>query len=55
MSDVMSSWIKILLGLVVLAVVGVGVSLIFKNQIIDFFKNLVSSGTPATNFLPLVK
>ena len=35
--------IKIIIGLIVVAAVVFGVYLIFKNQIIDFFKNLFSS------------
>jgi len=35
--------IKIILGLIVVAAVVFGVYLIFKNQIIDFFKNIFSS------------
>ena len=38
-----STLIKIILGLMVVVAVVFGVYLIFKNQIIDFFKNLFSS------------
>lgn len=55
MSEAMSSWVKILLGVIVLAVIITGVSLIFKNNIIDFFKNLVGISSPATILLPLMK
>lgn len=37
--------IKIILGIVVVVVVVFGVYLIFKNQILDFFKNIVPSVT----------
>lgn len=53
MSEVMSSWMKIILGLIVLAAIVTGVSLIFKNNIISFFKNL--GGSAAGIFLPLIK
>lgn len=42
MSEVMSSLVKILLGIVVLVVVVGGLYLIFKNNVIDFFKNLAA-------------
>ena len=46
--------IKIILGIAVVVVVGVGISIFFKNQIIGFFKGL--SGTaPDVIFLRLVK
>jgi hypothetical protein len=51
MSDVLSSWMKILLGVIVLVVIVAGVSLLFKNNIIDFFKNL---GGSTGIFLPLI-
>jgi len=38
-----STLIKIILGLIVVVAVVFGVYLIFKTQIIDFFKNLFSS------------
>jgi len=38
-----STLIKIILGLIVVATVVLGLYFIFKNQIIDFFKNIFSS------------
>jgi len=38
-----STLIKIILGLIVVVAVVLGLYFIFKNQIIDFFKNLFSS------------
>ena len=38
-----STLIKIILGLIVVTAVVLGLYFIFKNQIIDFFKNLFSS------------
>ncbi len=35
--------IKIILGIIVVAAVVTGLSLIFKNQVIDFFKNIFAS------------
>ena len=35
-----SQLIKIILGVLVIVSVIIGISLIFKNQILDFFKNL---------------
>ncbi len=45
--------IKLILGVVVLAVVVLGVYYFFKNYVIDFFKNL--SGTEPEFFLSLIK
>ena len=57
MSEVMSSLIKIILGLVVVAAVVTGVSLLFKNSIISFFRGLGSSNVTGTAgaFLSLLK
>ena len=38
-----STLIKIILGLIVVVAVVLGLYFIFKNQIIDFFKNIFSS------------
>jgi len=46
--------IKLIIGIFVVVIVIVGVSLFFKNQIFDFFKNL-SVGTPAKIFMGLLK
>jgi hypothetical protein len=45
--------IKWIIGILVIVVVVVGVYLFFKNQVIDFFKNL-SVGTPKI-FTTLIK
>jgi hypothetical protein len=42
MSEVMSSLTKIILGIVVLVIVVGGLYLIFKSNVIDFFKNMMS-------------
>jgi hypothetical protein len=55
MTEVMSSLMKIILGLVVLIAVVAGVSLLFKNNIISFFKGLAGSETTAGAFLTLLK
>lgn len=46
--------IKIIMGIFVVVVVGVGVYLIFRNQILDFFKGL-SGGNQLTTFMALIK
>ena len=46
--------IKIILGIIVVIAVVVGVSLFFKDKVIDFFKGL-SVGKQAGIFLALVK
>ncbi len=46
--------IKWIIGVLVIAVVVVGVYLFFKNQIYDFFKNL-SVGTSSKLFIGLIK
>jgi hypothetical protein len=46
--------IKIILGIVVVVAVAAGVYLFFRNQIIDFFKNL-SAGNPNEVFMVLAK
>ena len=46
--------IKIILGIFVVVVVGIGVYLFFKNQIIDFFKGLSPENTTGI-FLALIK
>jgi len=38
-----STLIKIIIGLIVVAAVVFGLYFIFKNQVIDFFKNIFSS------------
>jgi len=45
--------IKIILGVLVVVAVVAGAYLIFRNQIIDFFKGL-SIGKPSTEFLLLL-
>ena len=54
MTEILNSWMKIILGLIVLVAVVVGVSLLFKNSIIDFFKNLAGTA-PTKIFFPLIK
>ena len=46
--------IELILGALVVVAIIVGVSLFFKNQIIDFFKGL-SVGNPSGIFLTLIK
>jgi uncharacterized membrane protein len=46
--------IKIIIGLVVVVVVVVGVYLIFKNQILDFFRGF-SAGNITKSFLSILK
>ena len=46
--------IKIILGIVVVAAVIIGVYLLFKNNILDFFKG-ISAGKQPTFFLALLK
>jgi hypothetical protein len=46
--------IKLIIGILVVAAIIVGVSVFFKNQIIDFFKGL-SVGNPPKIFLVLIK
>jgi hypothetical protein len=46
--------IKIILGVLVIVAVAAGIYLIFKTQIIDFFKNL-SVETPSGVFMALIK
>ena len=46
--------IKIILGIVVFAVIVAGAYLVFKNNIIDFFNNLVPTN-PTKLFLSLLK
>jgi hypothetical protein len=55
MSEEMSSLMKIILGLVVLVAVVVGISLLFKNSILSFFKGLGGNSTASGVFLPLLK
>jgi hypothetical protein len=46
--------IKLIIGAVVVVLIIIGVSLFFKNQVIDFFKGL-STGNKAGIFLALIK
>ncbi len=46
--------IKIILGILVVVAVAAGIYLFFKNQIIDFFKNL-SPEKPTEIFMMLIK
>ncbi len=46
--------IKIILGVLVVVAVGIGIFIIFKTQIMDFFKNL-SVETPSGIFMALTR
>ena len=46
--------IKIIIGIVVIVVIGVGVSIFFKEQVIDFFKGF-TGGKQAGIFISLIK